>query len=202
MTVVPPAATPAPGAAPVGPDHRAVIDGVDVDAVAAAVRGCPAVADLDGGQPVQSVVTYLPGRRVAGVRVADHRVTVQVVLRWGASVADLARQVRSAVKVLTGSRPIDIAVAAVTDPPGAPSAPERSTADQPVAAAPTASAGPSTTSSTGARPVELPGVDSPRTVGSRMVPVQQTAAVAALPVPEGTPSDPSVPPEDQHVDDR
>ena len=45
----------------------AVIDGIDIDAVAAAVRGCAGVAGLDGGQ-FGEVASYLPGRKVAGHR--------------------------------------------------------------------------------------------------------------------------------------
>lgn len=95
----------------------AVVDGVDVDAVADAVRGCPAVADLDAGRAVQSIATYLPGRQVAGVRVTDTAVTLQFVLRWGASVSDAAAQIRSAVRHLVDGRAVDLVVAAVTDPP-------------------------------------------------------------------------------------
>ena len=57
-----------------GTPGLAVIDGVDVDAVAAAVPGCAGVAALDGG-PFGEVVSYLPGRRVTGVVVGDGRVT-------------------------------------------------------------------------------------------------------------------------------
>src|SRR5881398_3708720 len=38
------------------------IDGVDVDAVAAAVQACPDVAGLDGGK-FGEVASYLPGRK-------------------------------------------------------------------------------------------------------------------------------------------
>ena len=50
-------------------DGGGVVDGVDLDAVAAAVRSCPAIDDLSSG-PWGGVVSYLPGRQVAGVRVA------------------------------------------------------------------------------------------------------------------------------------
>ena len=70
---VPPA-----GSAP----RSAVIDGIDVDAVAAAVRGCPGVSGLDGG-PFGGVASYLPGRKVEGIVVRDGRVIVQVRSRWG-----------------------------------------------------------------------------------------------------------------------
>jgi hypothetical protein len=44
---------------PVKDAAPAVIDGVDVDAVAAAVQGCTGVAALDGG-PFGQVASYLP----------------------------------------------------------------------------------------------------------------------------------------------
>ena len=53
-------------------------DTVDVDAIAAATLACPAVAGLhEGGS--RAVATYLPGRRVVGVRAEDRRVTSLVV---------------------------------------------------------------------------------------------------------------------------
>jgi hypothetical protein len=61
-----------------GMPGSAVIDGVDVDAVAAAVAGCAGVSALDGGQFGEVATTYLPGRKVAGVVVADGRVKVRV----------------------------------------------------------------------------------------------------------------------------
>jgi hypothetical protein len=94
----------------------AVVDGVDVDAVAAAVRGCPGVQDLYGGPP-ELIVTYLPGRRVEGVRIDPQAVVVQVRARWGASVSDLATQICTALDPLVPGRRIDILWADVADPP-------------------------------------------------------------------------------------
>ncbi len=111
----------------------AVVDGVDVDAVATAVRGCPGVLDLHGGPP-QLIATYLPGRRVEGVRVDRGVVAVQVRARWGTPVSDLSAQIRAALRPLAAGRRIDIVWADVADPPsppapattpGARSAPER-----------------------------------------------------------------------------
>src|SRR5580693_1246789 len=73
-----------------GTPGLAVIDGVDVDAVAAAVTGCEGVATLDGG-PFGEVASYLPGRRVTGVVVGDGP--------------------------LTGHRPVDVVIADIDDPP-------------------------------------------------------------------------------------
>ena len=79
---------------PWGPGAAAVVDGVDLDAVAAAARGCPAVDDLCPG-PWGGVVTYLPGRQVPGVRVAGDHVVISVRGRWGVPASEVARQVRA-----------------------------------------------------------------------------------------------------------
>jgi len=93
----------------------AVADGVDLDAVAAAARNCAAVDDLCPG-PWGGVVSYLPGRQVAGVRVASDHVLISVRGRWGIPVSDLADQVHAAVRRLVGPRRIDIVVADLTEP--------------------------------------------------------------------------------------
>jgi hypothetical protein len=87
-----------------------VVDGVDLDAVAAAARGCPAVDDLCSGA-WGGVVSYLPGREVAGVRVASDHVVISVRGRWGVPVSELAGQVRAAVTGLAGPRRVDVVVA-------------------------------------------------------------------------------------------
>ena len=95
----------------------AVIDGVDLDAVAAAVRGCPAIDDLSPG-PWGGVVSYLPGRQLAGVRVASDHVLISVRGRWGVPVTEMARQVRAAVAGLVGPRRVDLEVADLAGVPG------------------------------------------------------------------------------------
>ena len=96
---------------------QALIDGVNLDAVAAAVRSCPAIDDLSSG-PWGGVVSYLPGRQLAGVRVASDHVLISVRGRWGVPAAEMARQVRTAVAGLVGSRRVDLEVADLTDAPG------------------------------------------------------------------------------------
>ena len=88
----------------------AVIDGVDLDAVAAAARGCAAVDDLCPGS-WGGVVSYLPGLEVPGVRVARDHVVISVCGRWGVPVSELARQIRAALTGLVGPRRIDVVVA-------------------------------------------------------------------------------------------
>lgn len=90
-------------------------DEVDVDLVAAAVRGCPAVDDLDEGLS-GSAATYLPGRRVIGVRIDNDRVYVQVRARWGITAGGLGRQVRSAVLPLAAGRAIDVNISDIAEP--------------------------------------------------------------------------------------
>lgn len=88
---------------------------VDPDAVAALVLACPAVAGLSGG-PFGAAATYLPGRTVPGVRVQPDTVEVHVVLCYGATVADLAGQVRQALSGQVRGRTLDVVVEDVADP--------------------------------------------------------------------------------------
>ena len=78
------------------------------DAVAAAVRAVPGVAGLHTGV-FGEVATYLPGRRVEGVRIGPGGCAVHVVLIWGAPVLATADLVRAAVTPLVGAR-VDVTV--------------------------------------------------------------------------------------------
>jgi len=84
----------------------------DVDTIAAAVMACSAVAGLHEGG-TRAVATYLPGRRVVGVRVEDERVLVSVVLASGSSVRMLEAQVRSRLAPHVRGRHLDVHVADV-----------------------------------------------------------------------------------------
>jgi hypothetical protein len=95
----------------------------EVDGIAAAALACPAVAGLDRGG-WHNVATYLPGRRVTGVRVEDERVLVSVVLAFGTSVQTLEAQLRPALAPYTKGRRLDVLVADV-----APSEPPRTEDD-------------------------------------------------------------------------
>ena len=86
-----------------------------VEAIAAAVERCPAVARLSAG-PLGGFGTYLPGRRVAGVRVADGAVDIHVVGRWGMPIVDLAAQVRAAVLPLAAGHAVNVVVDDITMP--------------------------------------------------------------------------------------
>ena len=102
-----------------GTPDSAVIDGVNVDAVAAAVRACPGVSALDGGQ-ISPVASYLPGRIVDGVEVSGGRVTVQIRAQWAVPVPELAARITRALAPLIGDRPIDVVISDIDDPPVAP----------------------------------------------------------------------------------
>lgn len=99
--------------------EAAVIDGVNVDAVAAAVLGCAGVAGLDGGR-FGEVTSYLPGRKVPGVVVSGGRVTVQIRSRWAVPAPGLAALITAVLAPLTGRRPVDVVIADIDDPPGPP----------------------------------------------------------------------------------
>jgi hypothetical protein len=75
----------------------------DVDAIAAAVVQSRLVAALSPG-----IETYLPGRRVAGVRIGADEVEVHVVARWGNALSDLAADVRRAVSAAAGDRRVAV----------------------------------------------------------------------------------------------
>ena len=97
----------------------AVIDGIDVDAVAAGVRECAGVSGLDGGR-FGDVASYLPGRKVEGIMVGGGRVTVQIRSQWAVPAPALAALVTAVLAPLTGCRPVDVVVADIDDPPRVP----------------------------------------------------------------------------------
>lgn len=98
--------------------------------VAAAVTAHPAVARLDGGV-FGAIATYLPGRRLVGVRLGrgDEAVEVAVVLHLGSPIPAVVRELRAEVSALCGGATVDITVADIAipadevGPPAPPSAP-------------------------------------------------------------------------------
>ena len=93
---------------------------VDPDAVSAAALSCSQVARLSGGLAGE-VATYLPGRRVAGIRIGDDEVEVHIVARWGANLPEVADAVRQAVKPFTGGLRTSVYVEDI-EVPGQPEA--------------------------------------------------------------------------------
>ncbi len=89
---------------------------VDPDAVVAAALSCPEVARMSGGL-VGEVATYLPGRRVVGVRVRDEEVEVHIVARWGRPLTEVADAVHQAVRPVSGGRRSSVFVEDIDSPP-------------------------------------------------------------------------------------
>lgn len=88
------------------------------DLIATAVRDVAGVAGLHGG-PFGEVGTYLPGRRVAGVRTGDSYTEVHITVFFDVAVADVAERVRQVVGVLTGTK-VDVTIADVVPVPRKP----------------------------------------------------------------------------------
>lgn len=111
----PPAAAAAPGPveAPLPlplPSLPAPVVEVSVaDLITAAVLGCPSVMGLHGGR-FGEVATYLPGRRVPGVRLAATEVAVHLVGLYPATVAEIDAQVRAAVAPHLAGLPLAITI--------------------------------------------------------------------------------------------
>jgi hypothetical protein len=77
--------------------------------VAEAVNTLSVVSGLSSGR-VPQVATYLPNRRVAGVRITDAEVEVHVRARWGRTLPEVAQLVRAAVAPLVGGRAVSVHV--------------------------------------------------------------------------------------------
>ena len=85
--------------------------------IAAVVTAHPAVAGLDGGI-FGAVATYLPGRRLTGVRVGegDEPVELAVVLHLDQPIPGVVRDLRREVSGMCGGAAVDITVADVAVP--------------------------------------------------------------------------------------
>jgi len=81
----------------------------DAEYIATAVLSVAAVAGLHGGA-FGEVATYLPGRRVTGVRVTDDGVWVHVVGRYPVPVAVTVAAVRAAVAPHASGLPVHVTV--------------------------------------------------------------------------------------------
>ncbi|SNT40957.1 Asp23/Gls24 family envelope stress response protein [Rhodococcoides kyotonense] len=83
--------------------------GVDLsETLARTVTATEGVAGLHGGM-FGEVATYLPGRRVAGIRLSDSGIDVHISLRSDAPVRETADAVRRAVHAVVDS-PIHVTV--------------------------------------------------------------------------------------------
>ena len=86
--------------------------GAVADLVAAATLTVPGVTGLHAGS-FGEVATYLPGRRVAGVRLGAERTEVHIAVAMGSPLLDVAAVVRDAVSPLV-STPVEVVVEDVT----------------------------------------------------------------------------------------
>jgi hypothetical protein len=102
----------------VGTTSRAVGEPHTADRVRDSVLAVPGVADLHGGV-LGEVGTYLPGRRVVGVRLLPDRTEVHLVLDTGTPLRETAERARTAVAAVRPG-PVDVVVEDVRAPvPGA-----------------------------------------------------------------------------------
>ena len=167
------------------PTTLAVTDGVNLDAVATAVRGCPGVDALDAGPVTSRVTTYLPGRKLDGLKVTADTLTVQVRGIWDVPATEVAHQVRAAASALVEGRAIDVVISDLAPAPGyepepAPQ-PERKPEPQPGAVQ---AAGPGS-----AVPVTAlePAAATPTPVAAEALPAMSTPDPAVRVVPAAPP---------------
>ncbi|WP_410667959.1 hypothetical protein [Amycolatopsis sp. cmx-4-68] len=92
---------------------------IDADRIAAAVRALAPVAGLHSGR-FGEIATYLPGRRVPGVRIRDDEITVGVTGRYPATVTQIGDAVRAAVGPV--GRPVSVRIGDVVPVAPAPDA--------------------------------------------------------------------------------
>ncbi|GAA3029141.1 hypothetical protein [Actinokineospora globicatena] len=81
--------------------ERALSTDLDAAAIAAAVSVLPQVAGPHSGR-YGEIATYLPGRRIEGVRVRPEEIAVGVVARYPATVDEVDSAVRAAVLLVVG----------------------------------------------------------------------------------------------------
>lgn len=88
----------------------------DPDALVAATLACPYVAAMSGGE-LGEVATYLPGRRIRGIRIGNETLDVHVVGTYGPAIGDIVNQVRDAVEGLAPGRTLSVHVDDLDVPP-------------------------------------------------------------------------------------
>jgi hypothetical protein len=92
-----------------------MVDGVDIDAVHTAVNACPGVAGVGGGT-LAALTTYLPGRRIPGIRINPESIELEVVAEWNTTAADIVSEIRRAVADLVHRRRVDITITDIVLP--------------------------------------------------------------------------------------
>jgi hypothetical protein len=78
---------------------------IDADRIATAVQASRHIAGLDSGR-YGEIATYLPGRRVSGVRIRPDSVTIGVIGRYPATATEIDASARATVGPL--DRPLHV----------------------------------------------------------------------------------------------
>ena len=99
------------------------------DIVATAVTSVPGVAALHGGM-FGEVGTYLPGRRITGVRLSEGVTDIHVTLFFGFPVRSTAARIRDVVSGVVGGT-VNVTVEDVVAPVSTESGPRRDTGSAP-----------------------------------------------------------------------
>lgn len=84
-----------------------------VDDIAQVVLDVDGVAALHGGE-FGEVATYLPGRKVLGIRIDEHRCDIHFSAEYPSDVNGVARGVRAAVESLVPV-PVSVTVEDIVD---------------------------------------------------------------------------------------
>lgn len=79
------------------------------------ILGCFGVVAMHEGVSGEAA-TYLPGRRVIGVRILPDRVEVHVVARWPIPASDIAAQIWANVAQAVDGKRVDVVIGDVLMP--------------------------------------------------------------------------------------
>lgn len=109
--------TPRPHVSSDAPPGGGVLEDA-AERIAAAVSAVEGVAGLHAGM-FGEVATYLPGRRVSGIRIGTDRVDVHVSLALGMPVRPTATAIQRAVGELT-DLPVDVTIEDLVPVPPTP----------------------------------------------------------------------------------
>jgi hypothetical protein len=86
----------------------------DAELVQAAVSSVASVTGLVGG--MGGVATFLPGRRVDGVRISETEVEIHIAAGLHVPLPAVADEVRTRVQPLVGSRSVSVFIDDVREP--------------------------------------------------------------------------------------
>jgi hypothetical protein len=89
-------------------------DESDLDLVATAVLATPSVVDLAAS--FGGAATYLPGRRINGVRMTPDELEIHIVASYGVNLPNVAAEVRARVQGIVGSRRVSVYIEDVALP--------------------------------------------------------------------------------------